>query len=244
MAVIAEKELFTNGIENVGQNAQTLPAKEITGFLAMTGDLYTGDLMVIGRAVNGWLRGIMPAELGQREIANEYAEEVFRSVTAKGKCPMQWVTESWGDTKGDYNTARSAFWRVIRQTVGVLGVADIEDTKWPSHLVWSNLYKIAPAGSGNPGSALAKAQFDNCLALLNLELKTYAPRKLLFLTGWDWAGQFLKSYPNIVMHKGLLEASGTITLPTGDTCRIAVAKHPQGKPEALWVKEVSEILQN
>lgn len=243
-ATVAEKELFTDGLTVIGQNNQLLPAAEISGFLAMTGDLYTGDLMVVGRAVNGWLRGILPAELASSRVANSYAEEVFQSVTADGTCPMQWVTDCWGDEAGDYNTARSAFWRVIRKTVGVLGIADPEDIKWPSHLVWSNLYKVAPADGGNPGNALAEIQFDNCLALFNLELKTYAPRKVLFLTGWDWAGEFLKNCPNIEMHAGLLEASGTISVCAGDSCRFAVAKHPQGKPEALWVDAVSEALRD
>ncbi len=244
MATLAEQQLFADGLEIIGQNAQALPSEEITGFLAMTGDLYARELMVVGRAVNGWLRGILPAHLAAPEAAANYAREVFQSVTAEKGCPMQWVTECWGDEAGDYNTARSAFWRVIRQTVDALEIANAEDAEWPSHLVWSNLYKVAPAVGGNPSSALAATQFQNCLALLNLELETYAPRRVLFLTGWGWAEEFLESHPNIQKHHGLVEATGTIELLRGNICHLAVAQHPQGKPETLWAQEVSKALQD
>lgn len=98
---------------------------------------------------------------------------------------------SLGCNKG-YNTKRSAFWRCIRGVVQGLGVADVEDAGWSSHLVWSNLYKVSPAGGGNPKGVLRKVQFRGCAELLNSELRTYRPSRVLFATGFDWAEPFLK----------------------------------------------------
>lgn len=239
MATDAERDFFaTSVLRIVGQQAARLPASEITGFLAMAGQAYDGDLMVIGRAVNGWAEGIPPGHLDAFAEVTRYATLVQQSVAGNEECPMGWVTAGWGATEGN-NTKRSAFWRTIRCVVQGLGIADIEDARWSSHLVWSNLYKVSPAEGGNPSNALCEIQFPGCAELLNLELRTYRPCRVLFLTGVDWAAPFLAAAElqeiarfQYVKQVGLCDA--------GDRhdARCVIAVHPQGKPEAAWVREV------
>ncbi len=150
--------------------------RELTGFLAMEGKQYRpSKLMVIGRAVNGWVAGTRAAELTDSAVRNKFALKVQeRSATPPDgcSCPMSWVTTQWGATDC-YNTKRSPFWRVIRRVVYGLSIASANDRDWSSHLVWSNLYKLSPEAGRNPSSGLMRAQLEGCKKLNALELETY-----------------------------------------------------------------------
>lgn len=239
MATDREREVLESHVLGaVGSQACRLPKSEahgITGFLAMTGRAYRGELMVVGRAVNGWLeKPIDPYRLSEAAYALDQARLIQEeSVTGGTKCPMHWITCQWsgGDS---YRTNKSAFWRCVRQVVGELGIADINGFSWSSHLVWSNLYKLSRYQTGNPSRTLRKIQHEGCLHLFNLEVKHYEPKRLLFLTGIDWAEPFLGEVP-ACSKTGFKHVEGCGYL---DSTRYVVAKHPQGKPESEWVKEV------
>ena len=222
----------------VGETADQLPEEKIVGFMATKGDLYNRKLMVVGRAVNGWTDDtILPSQLAERDKRRRYSKIVKRN-SSKGNfsedardCPMKWVQDDWQNPEG-YRTIDSAFWRVIRQIMEGLNIA-FEADPWPSHLVWSNLYKVAPAEGGNPRNRLCHVQLKGCKSLFDTELNIYRPSRLLLLTGWDWAGDFVKSDCRTHRNAGFVEATGRRR-----RTRIVVAKHPQGKPEAEWVTDV------
>jgi hypothetical protein len=213
----------------------------VTGFLPMVGHQYCGQLMVVGRAVNGWTKGIAPNELHDHARRQDYAHQVYQSVTENmgAECPMSWVTGCWGATE-NYNTRRSAFWRVIRAIVGQLNISDTDDNTWPSHLIWSNLYKIAPAGGGNPGTGLRRAQFTGCKELLRWELENYRPYRILFLTGRAWADPFLTQMRDDRGRRdhSFVERVGCLPRGPHHAAACVVANHPQGKNETNWVNEV------
>ncbi|NWO06077.1 MAG: hypothetical protein HLX50_10375 [Alteromonadaceae bacterium] len=222
----------------VGQKLEGELVPEVTGFLAMSGKAFDGALMVLGRAVNGWAEGISTDELRMPDKASQYAEIVQDSVAGNETCPMSWVTDCWGATKG-YNTKRSAFWRCIRNVTAGLNVVDAECANWSSHLVWSNLYKVALAEGGNPTNKLCQAQLAGCVDLFKLELRTYRPSRLLFLTGSDWADPFLDGVDlQESDHFHYVQQYGRCRLVDGLETQCVVAAHPQGKPEADWVREV------
>ena len=237
-----ERELFSSMVLSaIGQHAARLAPIDITGFLAMAGHAYDHNLMVVGRAVNGWTEAISLNLLGRPAEVKRYAKIVQESVNGNGECPMRWVTSGWSASEG-YNTKRSAFWRCIRGVVQHLGFADVERTDWPSHLVWSNLYKVSPASGGNPNNALCKIQLPGCAELFNLELRTYRPCRVLFLTGADWAAPFLTA-GTLQESAGLryVKQFGLSTIGEGHDVRCVVAVHPQGKPESEWVHEVVTV---
>ncbi len=157
---------------------------------------------------------------------------------------MTWVTDRWSNSSSDYNIKRSAFWRVIRAVVSESGIANVAEGSWPSHLVWSNLYKVAPADGGNPGSKLCDIQFSGCLSLIEMELSTYRPSHFLLLTGLGWAEPFLRHIsPGFRrVSNSYVEAIGQCSLDSGIVTRVIVAVHPQGKGDSRWVKEVMEAL--
>jgi hypothetical protein len=203
----------------------------------MKGELYKSELMVIGRAVNGWTEGVNPKKLKSEDSRTEYADLVYNTVTSSDECPMGWITGCWGNKDG-YNTKKSAFWRVIRSVVSELGISDVEQDTWSSHLVWSNLYKVAPAKGGNPNNTLCNIQFPSCSSLLEMELKYYNPKRVLFLTGVDWAEPFLENICSIVQNDTSHVVAVAQLKINSQKTKIVVATHPQGKPEEEWVSEV------
>jgi len=246
MATIQEREILaTKIIPVIWASHARLPKADLTAFLSMTGHLYKGDLMVIGRALNGWLEhGFLPADLNDSKNADTFVDEVYKSVTEGYR--MEWVSEHWGAAT-KYNTRRSAFWRVIRTLISSLQIADVNSPEWPSYLVWSNLYKVAPKNEGNPNSTLRNLQLPGCLDLFRLELITYKPKRLLFLTGMDWASPFLNAV-NAQIRKNAsfryVEGFGQISITEEIVVQFAVASHPQGKPESPWIKEVTTVFES
>ncbi len=247
MATEQERQLSASKVlAAVGREAVRLPASKVTGFMAMAGCLYDHALMVVGRAVNGWTACVPPTDLALPANAERYSHAVLDdSVSEYGSCPMRWVTDQWGNTNGEYSTKRSAFWRVIQGVVERLEIADVEQDSWPSHLVWSNLYKIAPAEGGNPGTALRGIQLAGCIELFKLELTIYTPSRLLLLTTGEWASPFLPDpdgTPQDVAEFRYVERFGTLTVaPDKQPIRYVVAAHPQGKPEEQWIEEVCGV---
>ena len=241
MATEIERDIFAETIlTSVGKNATKIPEYNVSGFLSSKGSNYDYELMVVGRAVNGWIKGIDPAELIDVHARKKYAEEVYKSVNGESGCPMEWVMEQWGTGLTDYNTKRSAFWRVIRALVGQFSGIDENSHNWPSHLVWSNLYKVAPSDGGNPSERLCEVQLDGCKSLLGSEIHTYRPKHLLFLTGLDWIEPFLqdfsKNYRSV--SDSFVEDMGTMDMGPDASAKVVIAAHPQGKDESQWVRQV------
>ena len=206
---------------------------DLAGFCALRGSGYQSGLMVVGRAVNGWVE-----KLPKEPPDGEDWEPLARKLSA---ISMSWVTRCW-ESQTDYNTRRSAFWRVIRRVSLELVDGATEDD-WPHHLVWSNLYKLAPWDGGNPPAALQHAQRDGCKRLLELEIKTFRPDRVLLLTGWNWADKFFTAPPEARKLAGaqFVEKVWDRPLasePGSPVCRFVVAAHPQGKSEGRWTHEV------
>jgi hypothetical protein len=218
-------------------------AKEtITGGLVKRGQRYNGALMAIGRAVNGEDFEISPAGLQQPERRMAFIEQLTSATGADGACPLGWVENQWGESnrgnRNPYNPARSAFWRVLRTLAREL--LDCNEPDWPSHLVWGNIYPLAPSCGGNPNGALQRAQFEGCCKLLHQEIEEYRPRRLIFLTGLDWAEPFLrgKFEPSTIGSLPPVETAGNWVVGSGHRASAVVAPHPQGKPEAQWTAAV------
>lgn len=233
-----ELKVFQELLEVIGSKSDVLPPEIIlTGFLGMKGDYAVGELMVVGRAVNGWSDGWLPVDCKNYDARVSIANATLESV--ESPCPMQWVSESWGK-ESDYNTKKSAFWRVMNTLTDKLKIADIESNKWPSSLIWSNLYKIAPEEGGNPSERLCDIQFDYCVRLLNQEFTQWNPKKVLVLTGINWAMPFLEKL-GLEFNKSIsteyVDGSCNSNL-YGRNLTLVVAKHPQGKNETALVHEV------
>ena len=211
----------------------TPPDTPLVPFWPLRGASYTGELLIIGRSVNGW---VDDWTAGQLRDAGQRARAVA-SLRGDAEPPngdrMAWVTDRWGATDG-YNTRRSAFWRVLSQLV-----PGGPSLGWPGRLVWTNLYKISPAAGWNPGADLQRAQQAGAIDLLRLELDAFAPRRVLAMTG-TWIDPFRAGLGlNLGDRAGLVEGVGD-----QDGMAWVVAKHPMGKPGGKFVDEVREAFAN
>lgn len=257
-----ECDLLRKIVREIGSNYHS--SIGLTGFMARVGEQYHDGLMVIGRAVNtmGDDYWIANEFLKPEEIEKFIGEILSYALVTDGKCPMSWVTNPWSKSeimalpakeitengsKRKY-AAESAFWRVIKQVVNQLNIADITSNSWPSFLIWSNLYKIAPANGRNPRGRLQSLQRSDCISILEDELHSFHPKKLLFLTGFEkWAEYFLEGITGFqysrTEHGCCAEAVGTYKAGTLEECAVVIASHPEGEPEARWVAEVVAAFQ-
>lgn len=255
MATKQQAEIFRDKVlPKVGEaasNGKRLGDKKgnVTGFLAQQGCLYSRDsgLMVVGQAPRGWEDTIDPVDFNTPERCAEHADELLQQSYPQGEdCPMTWVTDRWG-ANGRDNTRLSPFWRVVRRVTEGLAIC-LGDEDWSSHLIWSNLYKVAPAdGRKNPNNPLCDAQFEGCKELLQCERQDYCPRHLLFLTENPnpenkhyWARPFLDDlelcdWPE----KRCVRFTRRLSIPDCPRETLIVgAVHPRGQNEDEWVKEV------
>ena len=82
---------------------------------------------------------------------------------------------------------------------------------------------------------LCEVQLKGCKTLLEHEIKTYKPVRLLFLTGLDFLPEGdIQPFDD----KRFVKASGSLALVPDTRTRVVVAVHPQGKKENKWVEKV------
>jgi hypothetical protein len=210
--------------------AQTSGGDRLVTLWPMRGRLYRGDLMVVGRALNGWGAGtaFWPRDArdaqGRDRVLQRTREE---SEGGPKNCPLAWVAKCWQAKRG-YNTARSAFWRTAR---AVLMRGEEPSRNWSSRLCWTNLYKVAPAAGGNPEPALQRVQLAACAELLRLEVEAFQPARVLVMSGAAWFAPFADALGlGIVRRRGYVEG---VFCDRGRTW--VVTKHPERKPEAPLV---------
>lgn len=204
--------------------------EEIAPFVHETGDLYDGKLMIVGRAVNGVIHNISKQEQDAYEMLKRDV------IPMLGKSNMSWLDEHRLKPDG-YNWKISSFWKVASMLSQHLTGAD-ED--WYKHITYTNLYKIA-SDDGNPSEKLCEVQQDECINILKAEIETTAPQNVVFLTGMNWAKQFVEA----------MEVSNTIDLSgfkyvtlaaNKDGRKYVVSTHPQGKNQTEQVNEITQAL--
>ncbi|HTQ55443.1 MAG TPA: hypothetical protein VMI94_13335 [Bryobacteraceae bacterium] len=69
----------------------------------------------------------------------------------------------------------------------------------------------------------------------------WRPKRVLILTGWNWAQPFLSDWPSLQVKKAQgAYVDGAFQLDWGPRARtvVVVSKHPQGKPGARLLEEI------
>ena len=198
-------------------------------------------VLVVGKATNGWVTNDVNVDL----LFNpNYPERIVNRDDE-----MNWVLRRWGhdemDEYGvDYNTKRSAFWRVIKQLV-IKSERSCSDDNWVNFISWTNLYKIS-VEAGNPPARLKYRQEPDCCKILDLEQEVLKPKNvILFTSGWE---SFFFKYKGLENYKSHFYASKT----WGDKhttsaielngINYIVSPHPERKPETPHVEAILSLL--
>lgn len=214
----------------------------LSHFTAMAGTLYRSQetrLMVIGRATNGWKQ----LDTSSAAAFSREAEAAF------GSPGFSWVSGDGGDLRSArdvlYRLSRSPFWRVARRLLAALG----EDAsgRWVERIAWSNLYKIAHLGGGNPSNALCRAQIGPCRAILAEEIRRFEPTHIFMPVGWNWFESdgrydFSRLFGGVRRSGGrYAEGSAYFALPDGRAVQAVIACRPERRPEEEYVREIAEL---
>jgi hypothetical protein len=231
-------EILDELVQAIAASSPEAADECLTTHFPMKGRAYSRELMVVGRAVNGDKTCWKPNEAQSPEWRSQRIDEWIKKGTSDERCPLEWVGRAWGRIEqGKRNSKMSAFWRVVGEVSRSLtGNAE----NWWSHLVWSNLYKVAPSKGWNPSSGLRRTQKPFCKKHLAEEFRLWKPKRILFLTGWNWARSFIRSVGNPIRTEveGLVQWAGNLEFPDGTLSQVVVCVHPMGKPEDQLVREV------
>jgi hypothetical protein len=228
----------------VAAEHERIREKQVMVSFAEKGRQYEHQLMVIGRAVYGGNDDDMciPESWSSAETRRANLEHAKMKITDQ---PLQWVADSFQarrDESGNklYSTRNSAFWRVIHRVMSDMAII-AGGSQWPTQLVWTNLYKVAPLSAGNPLAKLQNVQRSVCGDILRGEISAYTPKRLLFLTGADWFHPFadVLGFADEGHSNGkFVQGAGRIS-SDDNRASVVVARHPQGKPETAFVSEVT-----
>ena len=234
--------------ETLYRDTETDRFGKLSHFVAVKGKRYQpGGLMLVGRCVNGW-----PAI--EETDAETFGRRAAALLTAPDKAGPGFTCIQgehgrycFGDMErpdGRWWLSRSAFWRTARQIWAAVGQRAADEDRWFEQIVWSNLFKLAPAEGGNPGGRLIRLQLRSCVDLLLREIELFQPGLLLFVTGAWWLDP--KEYGRPTFAEAL-----ELTLPasegrpehvvaTGEYrgAKVIVCNRPEGRSESGFVQAV------
>jgi hypothetical protein len=133
-------------------------------------------LMVVGQAVYGWIPDWRAGDLLTRE-GFEHVMADTKAACYERADPMNWIEEN--------RVRGSPFWRMVRGTVERLWPGSAWN--WYNHVVWTNLYPIAPnEPKGNPSGTLLEVQTKPAARLLRTVADALQPAGVLVLGGPYW----------------------------------------------------------
>ena len=147
------------------------------------GELYGENkdfkLMVVGRAVNGW-------EYNFEDCVN--SEDILYKILNQDFTFKDIEDNEVKGNNGTYFYSRSHFWRLIRKMLESYG----EGENFNKKIIWSNLYKIAPRYSGNPGWLLIRQKLQTYIEIIKKEIEINKPTHALFVTDIDYFNHYEK----------------------------------------------------
>jgi hypothetical protein len=159
-------------------------------------------LLIIGRALNGWLenfsftinglKGVNVENFVEQRI-HEYDKQEqigeykrYSSLSDSQSCPnlpgLNWVETYCEDSNGQIKSQRTSntrFWTFAKNVTCSNGFGN--EQTWIKHIAWTNLYKICPMDKDNPKGRLCNCQLEDCKKILAQELELLKPTHILVI---------------------------------------------------------------
>jgi hypothetical protein len=201
---LAFEDAYDRLLMELAQHADQLPDL-ICLHWPMHEPAYTGRLLVIGQALNGWGHEGAPASFNDPNERRRQLAATRRSSEKEGA--FGWMRRQvWS----------RPFWKLARTAMDHLDVR-------LDQIAWGNLAQVAPASGGNPGGELHWRQHRHGGEMLRLEVNELDPEIILVVSGRGYAEPFLTAAglsPTWV-RRGALQYEG---IPEGR--RWIVVSHP------------------
>jgi hypothetical protein len=203
-------------------------AKSMTVFNAIKGKNEVPELMVVGRATNGWGN-----YYNLNYDHNEQLEKVRNNMVY---ADLLNTINSWRSKtgSGNYEINKSQFWRVTKRIAK--SIVKLETEEVLNSVCYTNLYKVSPDGY-NPSQSLMRCTIESNIRILQYEINFYKPKRVLFLTGNTWAKPFICK---IATEKYESPSPDIFFLGRYQNIDLVVTHHPQGKGETNIVEAIRQ----
>ena len=159
-------------------------------------------LLIIGRALNGWLENFSFTINGLKEsnVENFVEEKIYEydrqeqigkykrysSLSDTKPClnlpGLNWVETYCEDNNGGIKpqrTSNTPFWTLANNVACSNSFGN--DETWLKNIAWTNLYKICPMDKDNPKGVLCNCQLEDCKKILDQELELLKPTHILII---------------------------------------------------------------
>ena len=167
---------------------------------------YTGRLLVVGQALNGWMVMATTCSLADEVVRADTLARTRSTSESSNAWDWMWPAP-WG----------RPFWRIAQLAMDSMNL-ELEQ------IAWSNLAKISPARGKNPKGALLSEQHVQGGQLLKKELSELDPATVLILSARGYLDPFLDGAgirPDWAGREGALHFDGQV-----EGRRWVVVSHP------------------
>lgn len=138
-------------------------------------------ILFVGRATNKW-------HTTEENIGVLFGNPTDSNTIFNCDDQMTWVYDCWN--VGDYQTRRSAFWRVIRKVA-----SHYYESDELNHVAWSNICKIQNHNGKNPEGRMFDCQIKTCQEIFKIELEVLSPHFVIMFIG-NYGKREMLSYLN------------------------------------------------
>lgn len=167
----AFEAVYDRLLVEMSQHDAALPA-DVCLHWPMHEPSYSGRLLVVGQALNGWGHMRPPADFADPEVRRDQLARTRRSSEREGA--FGWMRpKPWG----------SPFWRLARTAMREMGL-ELRD------IAWSNLAKLSPE-RGNPQGELLWRQHRLGGEMLRREVEELDPETVVVVSGRGYTEPFL-----------------------------------------------------
>jgi len=222
------------------------------------------DFLILGQAPNGWSPNFKTSDtLNSIKLCQEsyeYSNSYCKDFKEREHNPLDWVNVYWSKStyqneisnnackdfyeKLDYFTFHSFFWNVVYKTICDYNKNEFKDGRnsweWTKKMVWSNLYKIAPADGNNPDDYEQEWQRKLSLELIKREIDELNPKFCIVITNLSWwepFQEFLKP-TNIREY----ETEEIQSMQSYNNTKIIVTKRPACGKSDNYANEILKII--
>lgn len=187
---------------------------------------HSARILFVGKSVNGWVES--------SKSPDDWFDLECSTRLYKRENQITWVLDLEGPND-EYNTKKSAFWRLIRR------ITDNSSEKF-HEIAWTNLYKFSPY-LGNPTADQRRKQFEHARDIFLEEISILQPKTIVFLTS-GWEKPFIGALSSFSPSSEITWDGYTTSVGQWNGIKIIISVHPQGKSEEKHALAIRDGIEN